>query len=313
MNFISVNLNGVSDPQKGLWIRNLKRKVRAEFIGIQESHQSGLSELVLRRFWDSSPMCIDTVDSVGRSGGLVSIWNLDIFLADQVIKNPKFLSVSGQLLGVNVKFNVINLHAPNDPNCRRSLWSDLTSLINQFDGAWILLGDFNEVRSEDERVNSRFDRGSSEAFNGFISSVGLMEYSMCGGKFTFISGHKDVKLSKLDRFLVNDQFLSSWPNTLAEVHKRGFSDHCPISLSCLTSDFGPIPFKFFNSWIGGKKLSDIVVNAINSVSEMVGLGGVGVYKDVILLNTLKTIKANIKSWRKQVSSDRLRDINLLEE
>ncbi|XP_022023627.1 uncharacterized protein LOC110923880 [Helianthus annuus] len=252
----------------------------------------GLSELEVRRFWDMTPMGAETVDSIGRSGGLISLWNPDVFKVDQVIKNPKFLVVSG-LMGDGVgRVNVVNLHAPNDPNLRRSLWTDLVSLLDQDNGAWILLGDFNELRSEEERVSSCFDRGSSEAFNGFISAAGLMEYSSCRGKFTFISGHYDVKMSILDRSLVNDTFLSSWPNAFVEVHKKCLSDHCPISLTCSSLDFGPIPFKFFNSWIGDKKLSDLVDSA---TQLSVKAGGWGAESNISILMTLKSLKANIKS------------------
>ncbi|KAJ0955701.1 putative Endonuclease/exonuclease/phosphatase superfamily [Helianthus annuus] len=171
-----------------------------------------------------------------------------------VAKNPRYLLTSGYISGVINRINILNIHTPNEAGRRRTLWDDLVVLITQYSGLWLLLGYFNEVRSEVERVNSRFDHGSSDAFNGFSSNAGLLEYSMSRGKFTFISGHSEVKMSKLERFLANDVFLSQWPNARMSVHKRGFSDHCPISLSCLAADFGPIPFKFFNSWIGELKL-----------------------------------------------------------
>ncbi|KAJ0856893.1 putative RNA-directed DNA polymerase [Helianthus annuus] len=247
MNFLSLNINGVADPNKQVWVHNLKSKLRCDFIGLQETHQAGMSEVDLSRFWDRSAMMTASVDLVGRSRGLVSIWDSGTFSADFIVKRQRFLVVSGTVLGSNGKLNILNLHAPNDLRSRRELWDEIVEIKGQMEGLWIMFGDFNDVRSEEERVNSRFDGASTAAFNGFIFCAGLLEFPMIGGMYTFISDNLDVKLSRLDRFLVCDTFISNWPHAKVEVHKRGHSDHCPLSLSCGFLDFGPTPFKFYNS------------------------------------------------------------------
>ncbi|XP_021985847.1 uncharacterized protein LOC110882055 [Helianthus annuus] len=289
MNLLSININGVSDPRKGFCIRSLKGKVKADFLGIQETHSEILSESAFRQFWDKSKMEFAFVESIGRSGGIVSVWNPDLFRADWVIRNQCFLIVSGHISGFEGKINILDLHAPNDSAQRKALWGGIAGFLN-LEEFWVLLGDFNKVRTEEERLNSIFDYGLSEAFNGFIHNSGLLEYSMMGGKFTYISGHEDVKLSKLDRLLVNDRFMSNWPNAIVEVHKRGFSDHCPICLSCFAHDFGPIPFKFFNSWLGEKCLHDIVEKDFRHTLSVERW-------DAALVGILKRVKADIKKWR----------------
>ncbi|XP_022014383.1 uncharacterized protein LOC110913873 [Helianthus annuus] len=108
-------------------------------------------------------------------------------------------------------------------------------------------------------------------------------------------------MSKLDRYLVNDLFLSYWPKAKVEVLKRGNSDHCPIVLSCVSSDFGPTPFKFFNYWIGDSKLDDIVNGTVN-------LRGSGIRKDLMLAYCLKGVKAEIKKWRVAVNLAEKREL-----
>ncbi|GKB96283.1 RNA-directed DNA polymerase, eukaryota, partial [Tanacetum coccineum] len=67
----------------------------------------------------------------------------------------------------------------------------------------LLLGDFNEVRSAEERLGSEFDQSGAQSFNQFISSSGLMEVKMEGYSFTW-SLSSAAKMSKLDRFLVSE-------------------------------------------------------------------------------------------------------------
>ncbi|MFS8000275.1 putative Endonuclease/exonuclease/phosphatase superfamily [Helianthus anomalus] len=114
-------------------------------------------------------------------------------------------------------------------------------------GLWVLMGDFNDVRDVSERMNSEFVASNAEAFNQFILSAGLVEYNMGGGNFTYISDN-GRKLSKLDRFLVCLGFREKWPNANVVALAREVSDHRPIILSTVQSDFGHIPFRFFNSW-----------------------------------------------------------------
>ncbi|KAJ0575381.1 putative RNA-directed DNA polymerase [Helianthus annuus] len=113
---------------------------------------------------------------------------------------------------------------------------------------------------------------------------------MAGGNFTYISDHESIKFSKLDRILVCDKFMGRWPLASLKVLKKGYSDHCPVVLCCANKDFGPPPFKFYNSWIGKKELDLIVQNHVGLTLE-------GVKGDLVLTTVLKRIKSDIKKWR----------------
>nr|GFB68207.1 RNA-directed DNA polymerase, eukaryota [Tanacetum cinerariifolium] len=56
-------------------------------------------------------------------------------------------------------------------------------------------------------------------------------------------------MSKLDRFLVSEGIFSIFPSITAVCLDRHLSDHRPIILCDVQADFGPIPFRFYHSWI----------------------------------------------------------------
>ncbi|GKC02916.1 hypothetical protein Tco_0994526 [Tanacetum coccineum] len=65
----------------------------------------------------------------------------------------------------------------------------------------VIMVDFNEVRKQAERYGSIFNVQGVDAFNSFISAVGLEEVPLGGCLFTWF--HKlATKMSKLDRFLI---------------------------------------------------------------------------------------------------------------
>ncbi|XP_021974391.1 uncharacterized protein LOC110869446 [Helianthus annuus] len=156
------------------------------------------------------------------------------------------------------------------------------------------MGDFNEVRDESERRNSEFNASNAEAFNHFILVAGLQEYNMVGGKFTYISDRGD-KLSKLDRYLVCLGFMQKWPTASVLTLDRVASDHRLIILSTIQTDFGHIPFRFFNSWCELHGFLDFV-------NQVCGNFTFNVPEDLAIAIKLRWLKNNIKGWIKQERS-----------
>lgn len=113
---------------------------------------------------------------------------------------------------------------------------------------WVFMGDFNAVRRRDERINSNFFCITALDFNKFIKYGGLHELKMGGFKFTYYQ-NAGAKLIKLDMILVCPEFVSKFPQASCTALPREQSDHCPIFLELSSMDYGPIPFRLFNSWI----------------------------------------------------------------
>ncbi|MFS7997684.1 putative RNA-directed DNA polymerase [Helianthus anomalus] len=230
----------------------------------------------------------EAVDSCGRSGGLVSIWDPTVFSGRDIIKHRFFLCVCGELIPSGKKLNVVNIYAPNDASARRALWSVLVNLRNSRQGLWVFMGDFNDVRQADERLNSEFVVANAEAFNDFILSAALQEYDMGGAKYTYISDRGD-KISKLDRFLVCIGFVENWPGAALTALDRLYSDHRPLLLSTNPCDFGHIPFRFYNSWFEMHGFVDFVMIKCNQFA----FNGPG---DLALATKLRWLKGKIKEW-----------------
>ncbi|KAK9048985.1 hypothetical protein SSX86_032048, partial [Deinandra increscens subsp. villosa] len=153
---------------------------------------------------------------------------------------------------------------------------------------WIIMGDFNAVRFANERFNSEFNSSEAADFNRFISDGGLIDLHMGGRRFTFLSSSGD-SLSKLDRILVCNSYLNKWPNSSIQALPRLWSDHCPVLLKSIGVDFGPRPFKCFNSWLLIDGFELIVQNAAAMPTG-------NDRPDKKFLSKLKNIKEAIKLW-----------------
>ncbi|XP_021990310.1 uncharacterized protein LOC110886754 [Helianthus annuus] len=186
---------------KASLVRSLIKENNVGFLALQETQLCNMSEEKIRKFWNGSAMEYVKKDAVGRSGGILSIWN------------------PGDLIGEGLEITVVNVYAPNIGTERRRLWDRLLYVMNNIHGLCLLIGDFNEVRVPEDTLNSNFDCCNALHFNNFISTAGLLEYPMSGRRYTFLSGD-GKKMSKIDRALVSSEFMSKWPNASLRALER---------------------------------------------------------------------------------------------
>ncbi|KAD6453156.1 hypothetical protein E3N88_07861 [Mikania micrantha] len=277
----------------GIHLAGMYKEVREEIHG-EETMFSDVTRINSKGYWGNQRFEAAAVPSNGRSGGLLSMWDPSIFhkLSESCSKN--FILVSGVISGSSEMVHVLNVYGPQNLQEKKSLWNDLELIKASNPGVWLMVGDFNEVRSSMERKGSEFCHLGASNFNDFIHGAQLMEYKMGGLEFTYMKGSGE-SFSKLDRFLVCDNFIRKWPNACVTALPRKWSDHCPIILVTSEIDFGPVPFRFFSSWFKFPGLEGVVQEALNSTQ-------MGRYPDKVLANKLKVVKEALKSWIRDQSS-----------
>ncbi|XP_021991989.1 uncharacterized protein LOC110888790 [Helianthus annuus] len=216
MNYLSTNIRGAGNSLKAVHIKELKKQNNINFIAIQETQFTDSAKLQVKSFWGNSLFESEYVNASGRSGGLLNIWDPNLFACISSVHNRFFLASLGELVNGREKLNIVNIYAPHDNNLKKELWNDLINLMESHTGAWILLGDFNCVREPYERKNSKFDPLAAKSFNQFIRVVALSEYAMIGCSFTHRSDD-GKRYRKIDRVLVCQSFLSKCPRLSSRV------------------------------------------------------------------------------------------------
>lgn len=135
---------------------------------------------------------------------------------------------------------------------------------NQTHPRWFVFGDFNCVRSQEERMGSNFCHTSAFHFNKFIFDTGLTDIKLGGRKFTYMSADGS-KHSKLDRFLITHNSLSDWPQlsliALPRIHSGRLKLVINIVISPIQTAFiknrsildGPLIVNEVISWLKKSK------------------------------------------------------------
>nr|GEY57561.1 RNA-directed DNA polymerase, eukaryota, reverse transcriptase zinc-binding domain protein [Tanacetum cinerariifolium] len=186
-------------------------------------------------------------EAVGNSGGILCIWDPNMFIKLNETISDYFTIVRGTWVPTGIKLLIVSVYAPQESKENVMLWDYIRLVVSNWDGQVVIMGDFNEVRYSSERFGSVFNKKGAEVFNNFINNAGLVEVPLGGCSFTWC--HKSAKkMSKLDRFLIFDNLISSCPSLSVVALDRFLSDHRPILMHEFHGDYGPIPFKFFHYW-----------------------------------------------------------------
>ncbi|XP_058192016.1 uncharacterized protein LOC131309384 [Rhododendron vialii] len=261
---------------------------------IQETKLVNIDVFVVRSMWGSGDFDFSCSNASGTSGGLLVIWKKDFFIVTNVICNRSFILLQGV---INNEFQcfMVNIYAPNDVVSRRGVWEELLVLKSNSNVAWCIGGDFNEIRTISERVRcQRMERGMKDFFD-FGNRMELLDIPMLGRKFTWTNYQNRAVNSRLDRFLISQQWLAKFKVVQWGIH-RPISDHCPIVLIDDSRDWGPRPFRFMDIWLSNPRCMKIAQETWEN-TPMSGWAGFRI------LQKLRAVKDKLKVWNKEEFGD----------
>lgn len=137
-----------------------------------------------------------------------------------------------------IKCCIINVYVPCMLSDKRELWDRLGIIIGQNSTLCIcVIGDFNSIRRVSERagVSMLANYRDIQAFDSFIYDTGLVDIPLHGRNYTWYKQDGRCK-SRIDRVLLNNNWLSRWPNAHQVGLRRTVSDHCPLLLQIKARD-----------------------------------------------------------------------------
>ncbi|XP_071689276.1 uncharacterized protein [Rutidosis leptorrhynchoides] len=178
---ISLNIRGLGQMGKITWLKRICNKEKPKILGLQETKSEQTQDNIIESFWGNPDFKFVQKDSVGASGGIITIWDCNNFTFDHTIEGEFFLAICGSWVGYDAKIAFINVYGPHSSSKKLRLWSELSSLVNSLTIPFIIFGDFNEVRKASERMNCEFNQQWATNFNNFINNFGLIDIPL-GGK-----------------------------------------------------------------------------------------------------------------------------------
>lgn len=221
-------------------------------------------------------------------GGLLSFWDVSKFTCTSHWSMEGAVVVNGCWSSTGEDYCLINIYSPCSLEEKLLLWDKLSFIIGQNQASNLcLIGDFNSILHDEERAglgSSSYLREKRE-FHMFVVNGRLLDVPLQGRKFTCYHSSK----SRIDRALINENWVDRWRSTSLRGLKRFVSDHCPIILCTNEADWGPRPFRFINAWVSHPDFLHVVENSWKE-------GGIEGWSSFVFKEKLKCLKSKLKEW-----------------
>nr|GEX77070.1 RNA-directed DNA polymerase, eukaryota [Tanacetum cinerariifolium] len=169
------DMDGLGHKTKKEWVKELNLQHKVKFLALQEMKMDRITHMDVKFIWGNSNYQFVSSDSVGNSGGILCIWEATVFKKAYITIFDNFIAIYGNWISNNSKVLIVVVYAPQSLALKRALWEYISSLISRWDGESIVMGDFNDVRSIEERLGSVFNHSSARDFNRFIEASGLVD------------------------------------------------------------------------------------------------------------------------------------------
>ncbi|XP_068486295.1 uncharacterized protein [Phaseolus vulgaris] len=182
---------------------------------------------------------------------------------------------------------------------KKLIWDEINACrASQLNKIWCVVGDFNSIRTKDERkslVSSSNYSREIHGFNEFIEKAELLDIPMVGRKFTWYKPNGTVK-SRIDRVLVSKKWMEVWPNSKQFIYSRSVPNHFVLVIKDSCPNWGTKPFCSLDIWQKDNRFKDFV--RCKWLSYEVHGRGLFVFKE-----KLKKLKVDLKVWNKEVFGD----------
>ena len=206
MRMLCFNCRGLGSQQKRTYIKNIIAKESIQFACLQETKMENIKFEVCQNMWGTLDVSWIHKNAENSAGGILTIWDDSAFKLEHHFLGNGFVYVQGIMLDKNQLVVVVNVYSTCSQSEKRIMWEDLLRIKEQSNiTMWCMLGDFNAVRKQDERIGCQplgsYKKDMKE-FNEFIENMELFDIPMIGRRYTWYRTNGEAK-SRLDRTLMS--------------------------------------------------------------------------------------------------------------
>jgi len=225
MRIISWNCQGIGVPLTQSRLFRLNRIYKYDILFLIETLNQ--CDVLHKLACDLGFSNVITQPPNGRSGGLALMWKNNVSLS--------LISQDERIIDTFVTYNnksfyLSCVYGHPIQSERHHLWQQLEQISDNRNAEWLLIGDFNEILSNDEKIGGPLrEEWTSRNFRNMISYCDLEDMRSRGDRFTWVGErHTFTVKCCLDRAFTNSVWSATYPNAETEFLDFSGSDHKPV-------------------------------------------------------------------------------------
>ncbi|XP_075659089.1 uncharacterized protein LOC142628952 [Castanea sativa] len=207
------------------------------------------------------------VPSVKRAGGLALLWKSSMKVEVQTY-SPRHIDAIVTEDQCSMQWRFTGFYGHPETSMRGESWTSLEQLSGQMDLLWVIMGDFNEILHESEKVGGNKRPASQmKHFGDVINRTNLRDLGYVGSDFTWCRhwGTPGWIRERLDRTFISTNWAACFPHARLHYVTVSTSDHCMLVLKdgqhSKQARCRPKLFKFESMWLRNSQCKDLVQDA----------------------------------------------------
>lgn len=172
-NILNWNIRGINSENKWLAIKQKLEESAAGILCLQETKRENFDLAYINKFCPRRFNKFEFLPSIGASGGILIAWNEGLFKGELLFSNKFSLSVKFTCNSSAHTWILTNIYGPCEQTDKIEFLNWFSNIRMPPDEDWILMGDFNFIRSPSDRNKPGGDINQMLLFNEAINNLGL--------------------------------------------------------------------------------------------------------------------------------------------
>lgn len=195
----------------------------------------------------------------------------------------------------NFKFWLTAIYASNALDRRKILWKDIEKIHETHQGAWCVVGDYNNVAKAQDRIGGKMvTKAEFVDLQNMMDVTGLSEMDSIGDFFTWSNKRSaDPIYSRIDRVLANVLWFQENTDKVLNVLPPNVSDHSLLYLNADHARRTHGSFKFNNYMVDIAGFKEVVQESWKQPTKGSPMG--------VLWHKLKRLKQVLKDFNKHAN------------
>ena len=202
-------------------------------------------------------------ETIGYAGGLCLLWKKEEVEVFVLAATEQEIHATIKVCNSDFTWLISSIYASPRLAERKILWANLSQVALLHNLPWLLLGDFNEILCENDKLGGRqINLNRALEFKSCMDDCNFLDLGFSGPKFTWSNRRQisDLILERIDRCFANPAWRTLYPEASVTHLPRVFSDHYPVllELSRPPPTATAKPFRFHTMWMHHPDFPNVV-------------------------------------------------------
>ncbi|XP_060968817.1 uncharacterized protein LOC115701983 [Cannabis sativa] len=304
MTIVSWNVRCLNGKDAIRHVKLLIREFKPDVLFLMETRLVKGKSLEIKR--QLSFANVYEVPRVGMGGGLMLLWKERVVVSG-ITSTPNYISCFMKLENIPIKWHFCGFYGEPNISKRRLTWDMLEHLRIVYEGPWLVIRDFNEILSQDDKNKSGYRNETQiEDFCSTLELCALHPLHYKGERYTWAKSADNESIKeRLDWAMVNEAWEDYFSYTSLTHLDYYHSDHRALLVKI--KDDTDLQkgsnkrkrFRFENIWIGDEECKSLIKNCWRYE------------ENTPLISTIKNIQqcaSNLDTWPQNKYGSLFREI-----